>query len=238
MRHQNLPPDYMPLLSRGRHRRPWRGACFMEFASYLAGERWSDHPDCTHPLLATLARNVNDQMSDEGRQRLLELVPSVVGLTSDDPAVDVRLALMCATETLPFVAADTQRVLAVGVLSADRQLALLQGRPEFDLTEGSEAALAAVPHAAAWAKNFSSGIEPSASAFHDSGAPSIVCCAILGIAGACVPDRDQRLLDLLVGGIALVQDMNATARAAAQLAPVKPDVAAAHQEALGSPARV
>ena len=32
----------------------------MELASYLAGERWSAHPPCTHPLLAALARDVND----------------------------------------------------------------------------------------------------------------------------------------------------------------------------------
>jgi len=188
----------------------------MEFASYLAGERWSDHPSCTHPLLATLARNVNDQMSDEGRQRLLELVPSVVGLTSDDPAVDIELALLCATTALPYVAADTQRVLAVGVLSADRQLALLEGRDEFDLMERSAEALETVPHAAAWAKNFSSGIEPSALAFHDSGAPSIVCCAVLGIASAVVPDRDQRLLDLLITGITLVENANRHAVTGAQ----------------------
>ena len=203
-------PDGVPQLSRGKHRSAKTGACFMEFASYLAGERWSDHPACTHALLATLARNVNDQMSDEGRQRLLALVPSVVGLTSQDPVVDVRLALLCATAALPYVAADTQRVLAVGVLSADRQLALLEGRDEFDLTEASAAALEAVPHAAAWAKNFSSGIEPSASAFHDSGAPSIVCCSVLGLAAACIPDRDERLLSLLVGGIALVEDLTPT----------------------------
>jgi len=236
MLHQNVPPDYLPLLSRGRHRRSARGACFMEFASYLAGERWSDHPACTHPLLATLGRNVNDQMSDEGRQQLLELVPSVVGLTSEDPAVDVRLALLCATDALPFVAADTQRVLAVGILSAERQLAMLEGRDKGDLSERSAAALAAVPHAAAWARNFSSGIESSASAFHDSGAPSIVCCAILGIAAACIPDRDQRLLDLLVGGIALVRGMNATAREAAQ--PAEPDASALDAEARRVPARV
>ena len=202
----------------------------MEFASYLAGERWSDHPACTHPLLATLARNVNDQMSDEGRQRLLELVPSVVGLTSADPAVDIELALMCATAALPYVAADTQRVLAVGVLSADRQLALLEGRAEFDLTERSAEALETVPHAAAWAKNFSSGIEPSALAFHDSGAPSIVCCAILGIASAVIPDRDQRLLDLLVAGIALVQDARRNVDAAH---PMPTTIATAHPSASG-----
>ena len=44
-------PDVMPHLSAGRHRNPRRGACFMEFASYLAGERWSDHPACTDRVL-------------------------------------------------------------------------------------------------------------------------------------------------------------------------------------------
>jgi len=186
----------------------------MEFASFLAGERWSDHPACTHPLLATLARNVNDQMSDEGRQQLLRLVPSVVGLRSDDPAVDVRIALLCASQALHSVAADTQRVLAVGILSAERQLALLEGRDEHDLTDASAAALDSVPHAAAWARSFGSGIEPTTGAFRDSGAPSIVCCAILGIAAACIPDREQRLRQLLIEGIALVQGMNAAEEAA------------------------
>ena len=72
-------PDGIPVLSRGRHRTPRRGACFMEFASVLAGERWSDHPSCTHPLLAQLARHVNDHTTDAGRQELTLLIPSVVG---------------------------------------------------------------------------------------------------------------------------------------------------------------
>ena len=46
----------VPVLGRGKRSSPRRGACFMEFASYLAGERWSDRPRCTHPLLAQLAR--------------------------------------------------------------------------------------------------------------------------------------------------------------------------------------
>ncbi|HEY8719150.1 hypothetical protein [Pengzhenrongella sp.] len=219
MLRQNLPPDYMPVLSRGRHRRPARGACFMEFASFLAGEAWSDHPVCTHPLLATLARNVNDQMTDEGRPRLLQLVPSVVGLTCDDPAADARLALLCATTAMPVVAADTQRVLAVGILSAERRLAALEGRPDGDLTARGREILADVPHAAAWARSFASAIQPSESGFHDSGAPSIVCCAILGIAVACIPDRDERLLNLLLDGIALVREM-ATVQAADDTPPV------------------
>ena len=68
-------PDLLPVLSRGRHRTPRKGACFMEMASYLAGERWSDHPACTHPLLATLARDVNDHVADASRSRLVPLIP-------------------------------------------------------------------------------------------------------------------------------------------------------------------
>lgn len=190
----------------------------MEFASFLAGEKWSDHPACTHPLLATLARNVNDQMSNAGRQRLLILVPSVVGLTCDDPLVDVRLALMCATGALPVVAADTQRVLAVGILSAERRLAVLQDRDDHFLNPTSVVALASAPQAAAWARDFSAAIEPSETGFHTSGAPSIVCCSIMGIAVACTSDRDQRLLDLLTSGITLVQRASAAQKAAANAA--------------------
>ncbi len=77
-------PDGVPILSRGKHRSPRRGACFMEFASFLAGERWSDHPSCTHPLLAQLARQVNDSLSDGDRQQLVPLIPLVVGRRGDD----------------------------------------------------------------------------------------------------------------------------------------------------------
>ena len=65
----------------------------MELASYLAGERWSAHPACTHPLLAALARDVNDHIRDLGQARLAELVPSVIGLTGDDLHLDARIAL-------------------------------------------------------------------------------------------------------------------------------------------------
>ena len=81
-------PTLVPMLTRGKHRSPRKGACFMEFASYLAGESWSDHPRCTHPLLAAVARLVNDNTSDDGRQRLTGLIPSVIGLTERRPPVE------------------------------------------------------------------------------------------------------------------------------------------------------
>lgn len=73
-------PDGLPLLAAGRHDHPGDGACFMEFASVLAGEPFSDHPRCTPALLAELARRVNDAVDDATRQRLLPLVPAVVNV--------------------------------------------------------------------------------------------------------------------------------------------------------------
>jgi hypothetical protein len=86
-------PDMLPVLSRGKHRSPRKGACFMELASYLAGERWSDHPACTHSWLAAVARLVNDHTSDEGRPLLAELIPSVIGLTGDELHIDALITL-------------------------------------------------------------------------------------------------------------------------------------------------
>ncbi len=104
--------EFLPLLSRGRHRRPRKGACFMEFASYLAGERWSDHSACTHPLLVVLARHVNDYVSDEARQSLVGLVPDVIGLTGSDLRIDVRIALRAARTAVPVVAEERQWAMA------------------------------------------------------------------------------------------------------------------------------
>ncbi|MFD2352775.1 hypothetical protein ACFSTC_31025 [Nonomuraea ferruginea] len=110
----------------------------MEFASYLAGERWSDHPACTHPLLAALARLVNDNTTDESRSRLIHLVPSIIGLTSTDLRVDAHIALRCATTALPVAAAERQLALAVSVLAAEEMLARLNGVPPGRLSPRSQ----------------------------------------------------------------------------------------------------
>jgi len=195
------PPDLFPILSPGKHRSPRTGACFMELASLLAGERWSDHPACTHPLLAAVARHVNDHTSDAGRQRLSQLIPSVIGLTGDDLHIDARIALGSATMALPVVAAERQRVMAVSVLTCERVLAGLDGRVAGRLEEQSRLALADVPDAAEWAYQFTSGVRPSHKGFRRQAAPTIVQDAVQGIAQACVPDPDGMLRDLLVQAI-------------------------------------
>jgi hypothetical protein len=194
-------PQLVPVLSRGKHRNPRRGACFMELASYLAGERWSDHPACTHPLLAALARDVNDYTSDAGRGRLAGLIPSVIGLTGDDLHIDVRIALFCARMALPVVAASRQQVLAVSILVCERAMGGLDGRPTGRLTEPSLAALAHVPHAAEWAGEFTRDIAITPKAFRHRAAPFTVHTAAEGIAQSCIPQPDEMLRDLLIGAI-------------------------------------
>ena len=194
-------PELVPVLSRGRHRNPRKGACFMEMVSFLAGERWSDHPACTHPLLASLARLVNDHTSDAARGRLIDLIPSTIGLVSDDPHVDAAIALRCATTALPVASAERQRALAVSVLAAERVLADLDGRPVQSRGESSREALAQVPHAAEWAERFYEQVKAAPHDFRRRGAPSIVRHAVVGIAEACVPDPDLMLHDLLAAAI-------------------------------------
>jgi hypothetical protein len=174
----------------------------MEFASYLAGERWSDQPPCTHPLLAGLARMVNDHTTDRNRHRLVRLVPSVIGLTSDDPHVDVAIALRAATTALPVASAERQRVLAVSVLAAERVLDELDGRVPGTLGERSRWALDQVPHAARWALQYTADQRTTSKGFCRHGGPATVRNAVLGIAQACVPDPDAMLHDLLVSTIA------------------------------------
>ncbi|MGH8944309.1 MAG: hypothetical protein ACRDWF_15940 [Acidimicrobiia bacterium] len=195
-------PEMVPVLSKGKHRSPHKGACFMEYASFLAGERWSDHPRCTHPLLAGVARDINDHTSDAGRYRLVPLIPSVVGLNGDDPRVDVGIAARCALVALPVVAEPRQRALATGLLAARRVLISLdeQSSSIFDarnLFDDVDRALSGVPHAMRWAEDFISRVQVEPKTFERRSARSMVHVAVTGISEACIPDPDSMLHDLL-----------------------------------------
>ncbi len=190
-------PALLPLLSRGKHRNAAKGACFMELASFLAGERWSDHPACTHPLLAAVARHVNDCTTDANRQRLAALIPSVIGLTSDDLRMEAKIVMRCATTALPVVSAERQLAMAVAILSAGRILAGLEGRPAQTLDEHGAWALAHVPETARRAQRYIGERVMTAKAFRRHSAPSVVAGATAGIAQACLPDPDALLHDLL-----------------------------------------
>jgi hypothetical protein len=198
--HSTTIPDLIPTLSAGRHRSARKGACFMEFASYLAGESWSDHPRCTDPTLATLARAVNDTMSDDRRGELVIEIPRVIGLRGDELRLGLVVALRAAASALPVASMERQRALAVAVIATTDALAELGiNRPRAQAE--AEHAMASVPDAATWAHAHLADwrARPGDLARHGCGA--IVRTAALGIAQACIDDPDDRLAAMLRAAI-------------------------------------
>ena len=204
-------PDGVPVLSVGRHRSPRRGACFMEFASFLAGERWSDHPSCTHHLLAQLARQVNDNLGDGDRQQLVPLIPLVVGRRGDDRTW-VALPVAVAAGTILDVPEETQRVLAAGLLCAEQLCA--EAGPDLAATQReARAALDLVPGAVAWVERLQINPRITPQVFAERSAPTMLRCAVDGIVESGAPDRDRRLRALLESAIAACPAPNRMDRA-------------------------
>jgi hypothetical protein len=172
----------------------------MEFASYLAGERWSDHPECTDPVLAALARGVNDGVSDARRDELVHQIPRVIGLRGDDDAIGLIVALRAATAALPVASMDRQHSLAVGILGLCASLDA-RGIEVPELQEGARRALEDVPGARARAADHLSSVRRPAGPLTASAALAITRIAAAGIAQACIDDPDTlliRTLDLAI----------------------------------------
>lgn len=74
-------PEFLPVLSAGSHGDPVNGACFMEYVSLLAGEKFSDKPRCVDLALTLVMQGINDSaMDDEDRALLAPLLPRTIGL--------------------------------------------------------------------------------------------------------------------------------------------------------------
>lgn len=96
-------PAGLPTLTAGAHDADAGEACVMEYVSVLAGEPWSDRPECTHPLLAHEARTANDLASDADRSRLVPLVGRLFGTGDDSVELRCRLRLAQADHVLRLV---------------------------------------------------------------------------------------------------------------------------------------
>jgi hypothetical protein len=116
-------PDSMPVLTRGKHRRPRNGACLMEYVSVLSGGPFTDAPGCTDATLGVIARAVNDYSGDDMRQRLALLASdlSVAGPLEVD--AQQALARRCLLTALPYSCSTRRRVLIVGLLGLERAAA-------------------------------------------------------------------------------------------------------------------
>lgn len=73
-----------------------RDLCIMEAVAYMAGERWSDAPECASPVISAFLRSWNDALHDHDRDRLLPAavwVPRLVGSRGDDATEERRAYL-------------------------------------------------------------------------------------------------------------------------------------------------
>jgi hypothetical protein len=219
-------PDYLPVLSRGRHRTPRHGACFMEMASTLAGEQWSDHPGCTHPVLGELARLVNDSSSDRHRSELAVHVPTVVGLRpgeDEDERWTAGLTGAVATYGVTRVPRASQRALVAGLLTVQRVVEA-RGLVQVPGTEGIAAALADVPHEARFVRRISDGSIVSERVLRVRVAPAVARSAVHGLVDGHRDDPDEALRGLLEAAIAVAQRLRAEDRQRSR--PAVPDCSA------------
>lgn len=174
----------------------------MEMASWLAGLRWSDHPACTHPVLAALARQVNDRVGDEQRQRLAPMVPDVIGTACNDPVVPARIARACALAVLRADCPEQHGVAALSLLRSETSLNQIAGRCTYKLSREANQALNSRTEASHWAHGFSRRLRfrPRRS----KGADRRAAKAAIGIAGSALqfaPDGGDRLVALLAESI-------------------------------------
>jgi hypothetical protein len=158
-------------LARGSHSGAESGTCLMEQVSLLAGEPFSDRPRCTAPALAALAQQVNDRVSDAGRDRLLPLVPALATAASCDPRDAWALVAACARAALAVAPDDVpaRRLLARATRAQQRW-----SRVRLGGTAGLVVGLRVLPHLTA--------------AFHRA-------AVLAGPVGS--PERDDRLVALL-----------------------------------------
>ena len=72
-------------LKSGSHSGPDAGACIMEAVAFVAGEPWSDYPQCVSPVIGAFLRSWNDNLpTDADRERLLRpLIPRIINTRAD-----------------------------------------------------------------------------------------------------------------------------------------------------------
>lgn len=82
--------EQITTLDRGAHDEG-DAMCAMEAVAWLAGEPWSDAPQCASPVIAAFMRSWNDALTDADRTRLLlPLLPDVIGTRTSDADEETR----------------------------------------------------------------------------------------------------------------------------------------------------
>jgi hypothetical protein len=70
-------------LAGGSHETREEGMCAMEWVAYVAGEPHTDEPICVSPVLRRFAISLNDNWTDEQRQKLRPYLARCIGTAGD-----------------------------------------------------------------------------------------------------------------------------------------------------------
>jgi len=112
-------------LKHGAHKSFNDGLCAMEAVAYIAGEPWSDHPQCACPVIAAFMRSWNDGLPDSDRTLLLlPLIPKLIN-TRGSRALEQRRATMAADWLIRVYTPAWLRLAKL-----ETQAALLEALPE------------------------------------------------------------------------------------------------------------
>ena len=174
-------PADMPGLIGGAGQYPAAGACVMQAVAWLAtsGQKWTDEPDCAHPVIRRVAIWVNDSVSDKHRRGLWPLVPRIMGTATGDHKADIRtgvaLAVWAAERVLPLITDPAAGKRAAEKLGNARAWVTGQGislppEPDSDAAATAAAATAAAPAAAYAAAAYAAAAAAYAAAAYDDAA--------------------------------------------------------------------
>ena len=202
-------------LRHGAHPSREDGMCAMEMVAWLAGERHSDEPECSCPVIASFVRAVNDGLpSDDTRDQLLRpLVPRFVN-TRGSAADQRRRGLLVADAVVrQFVPHLLQKRGLRGEAEA------LQALPAVTCVARARTALHALDY---WAKSQHAARWVLQRAIEGAPAPLYVAGAVQVIKLAGDP-RAWELAVQLAAGLACgpVGDRQAVARIEPELDPAR-----------------
>lgn len=182
------PADFGPFtLSESSHSSPAEGMCVMEMVSFLAGEEWSDTPQCSSPVVSLFCQVINDRMGQEFRDKLQAYVPRLIGTAS--PAHDQERAEYLAWQAITVFAPAALRNTGF----AERAAAL----ENFDRSRGLGAASAAACVAASAAARAAA----CAAARDPARAAEAAACAAEAAACAATRAADSNLIFRCLDGL-------------------------------------
>ncbi|AWB91785.1 hypothetical protein [Aeromicrobium chenweiae] len=190
-------PDALPTLSAGSHDSSQGEACVMEYVSLLAGEEWSDRPECTHELLAHEARTVNDLLRDSDRPRLVPLIGRLFGTTEDSPELRARLRITQARQVVALLEPSARpRVLAaiqdaeltIGAGSADDVQAAFTQAMRFPLAHHGDLDPEHVEFHERMARIFPFALSPDLGAAEAYALAALVIAHKVAASGECLAD--------------------------------------------------